>query len=124
MQRNLIIGVLFIALLSGCGTTAMDSESTREVVLQYLGADATVGTAGPFAKSAKREVDVLSAANRRQAEALIDQGAVLFLVYGQANARPVTNDSTDASPKVGRVILVQGKRVVGDFRAEPKPSSP
>lgn len=101
----------------------MDSESTREVVLQYLGIDAPVGTAGPFAKSAKKELDVLSAADRHQAETLIDHGAVLFLVYANKPASP-GSEAPAPGTNVSRVILVHGGKVVGDFRAEPKPVAP
>ena len=115
MQRFLPIGLLLIiGLLSGCGTTALDSESTREVVLQYLGTDAAVGTAGPFGKGGKKELDVLSASDRQKAESMIDRGAVLFLVYAANGA------TTDSAAPVSRVIMVQGGKVTADFRAEPK----
>lgn len=115
MQRFLSIGLfLIIGLFSGCGTTALDSESTREVVLQYLGTDAAVGTAGPFGKGGKKELDVLSASDRQKAEAMIDRGAVLFLVYAANTA------TADTAAPVSRVIMVQGGKVTADFRAEPK----
>lgn len=121
MQRFLPIGLLLIiGLLSGCGTTALDSESTREVVQEYLGTDAAVGTAGPFGKGGKKELDVLSASDRQKADAMIDHGAVLFLVYA-ANAA-----TADSAAPVGRVIMVQRGKVVADFHAvtKPAPASP
>jgi hypothetical protein len=114
MQRNLALAFLSLGLLTGCGTTAIDSESTREVVQQYLGVDSAVGTSGPYSKTAKQELDVLSPADRSKATSLVDQGAVVFLVYG--GARVAGSDN----PPVSRVILVQKDRVVGDFRAQPK----
>jgi hypothetical protein len=87
----------------------MDSESAREVALQYLGSDA--GTAGPFAKGAKREFSVLSPKDEREASELIDRGAVAFLVF-EARASAVT-----------RIVLIHRGRVVGDFPvAKPEPN--
>ncbi len=114
MQRFLPVGFLIIGLLSGCGTTALDSESTREVVQQYLGVDSAVGTAGPFGKGGKKELDVLSAPDRQKAEGMIDRGAVLFLVYAANTA------TADSAAPVSQVILVQSGKVVAAFRAEPK----
>lgn len=92
-------------LLVGCGSTPIGSETAREVVLQYLGTD--VGTAGPFSKTAKNELDVLTPADRQKAASLIDGGAVLFLVY--------TTPTPGETAKASRVVLVKGKQVVGDF---------
>jgi hypothetical protein len=121
MHRHFTLGLLIITLLAGCGTTAMDSESTREIVLQYLGIDAAVGTAGPFGKGGKKEIDVLSAADRKQVEALIDRGAVLFLVYAVTPA--AAGESPAPGSNVSRVIVVQGGKVVGDFRAAARPAA-
>jgi hypothetical protein len=112
MQR-LLPGFLILTLLAGCGTSPVASETTREVVLQYLGQ--AVGTAGPFGKGGKKELDVLSPADRQKAEAMIDGGAVVFLVYGGHNAQ--------GEPQTGttRVILVQNNKVIGDFAALPQP---
>ncbi len=111
MQRFLP-AILALILLAGCGTSPIDTESTREIVLQYLGGQ--VGTAGPFAaKTAKRELDILGDADRRKAEEQIDRGAVVFLVYGESVG------ATGAS----RVILVQSNKVVGDYRSQPKPAA-
>jgi hypothetical protein len=114
MQRFLP-GVLIVIFISGCGTTPVNTETTREVVLQYLGGD--VGTAGPFYKGGKKELDVLSPEDRRQAEALIDQGAALFLVFG-------ANQTQSGASGANRVVLVHGGKIVGDFRASAKPSTP
>lgn len=118
-QRLVPIGIFAVGLLGGCGTTAMDAESSREVVLQYLGADAAVGTAGPFHKGGKSELGVLAPADRERAAALLDRGAELFLVYagsqGGANGTP---DSNTTGSNVTRVILVQGGKIAGDFRAQ------
>lgn len=108
MQR-FIIAVLFSILLCGCGTSPVDAESTREIVLQYLGGD--VGTAGPFGKGGKKELDVLSDVDRKKAETLIDQGASLFLVFGSH----VANAAAAAQGGATRVVLVQRGRIVADF---------
>lgn len=111
------LALLPLLLLGGCGTSPTNSETTREVVLQYLGGD--VGTAGPFGKGGKKELDVLTPADRQAAEALIDRGAAMFLVYG-ANAANAADAQAAAAGGATRVVLVQGGRVVGDFRAQPK----
>lgn len=116
MQRQFIVTLLPFVLLCGCGTTPTASESTREIVLQYLGGD--VGTAGPFAKGAKNELGSLSPSDRQAAEKLIDQGAVVFLVYGAHAAGGTTNAAETSGPS--RIVLVQGGRVVGDFQPAPK----
>jgi hypothetical protein len=102
-----------LILLGGCATAPSTAETEREIVLQHVAVD--VGTAGPFSKKAKRELDVLSDKDRVEASMLLDRGAVAFLVY------PKTPGSASAStPKKEtgpRVVLVQHGRVVGDFTA-------
>jgi hypothetical protein len=102
-----VLAATLLLSLNGCGTSPVSSEQTREVVLQYLGTD--VGTAGPFYQGGKKELDILSAGDRQKADALIDQGAALFLIY----AAPGTTNAGHAS----RVILVHRGSVVGDFNA-------
>ena len=94
---------LLVVLLGGCASSPVDSERTREVVLNYLGAP--VGTAGPFSNQAKKEFGVLSPKDQSEASALIDRGAVAFLVF-EAGANSAV-----------RIVLVHKDRVVGDFRA-------
>lgn len=113
MQR-LLPGIALIILLSGCGTTPINSETTRETVLEYVGTD--VGTAGPFFKGGKKELDILPDADRRKAEALIDGGAALFLVY------PANRTSDASTGSASRVVLVQHGKIVGDFAAVQKPA--
>ena len=115
-MQKLLPGLLTLLILTGCGTTPVSSESTREVVHAYLGAD--VGTAGPFFKGAKNEIDVLSDADRRQVEALVDRGAAVFLVFAGRGAGAAQTGGAS------RVIVVQDGRVVGDFHAQPKPTAP
>ncbi|HVU35202.1 MAG TPA: hypothetical protein VHE61_17335 [Opitutaceae bacterium] len=113
MHRFLALLVIGSLLLTGCGTTPTDAESTREVVLQYVGTD--VGTAGPFGKGGKKELTVLTQADRQKADALIDGGASAFTVYG------TDPNSPDQTSHVTRVVLVQHNKIVGDFKAPPPP---
>ncbi len=115
MQR-LLPGIALIILLSGCGTTPINSETTRETVLEYVGTD--VGTAGPFFKGGKKELDILADADRRKAESLIDEGAALFLVY------PANRTTDGSTGSASRVVLVRHGKVVGDFAAMQKAVSP
>ena len=98
-MKRILLGLLLCS--AGCATGPRDVEGAREVVLQYLGGN--FGTAGPFSRDGKKELDVLAPADRTQAAALLDQGAVAFLAY-QAGATT-------------RVVLVAKGRIVGDFRA-------
>lgn len=107
MQR-FFPGLLALVLLAGCGTSPVNTESTRNTVLQYLGGQ--VGTAGPFSRGGKKELDVLSAADRQKVSDLIDRGAVIFLVYGGQQG---------ASKGASRIVVVQGEKIVGDFFAQP-----
>lgn len=76
--------------------------------MQYLGSDA--GTAGPFAKHAKKELDVLPPKERAEATALLERGGLAFLVF-EARAGGST-----------RVVVVMNGKIAGDFRA-PKDAS-
>jgi hypothetical protein len=103
---------LLLVLLGGCVTSRVDSETTREVVLNHVGG--SYGTAGPFSNQAKKEFVVLSPKDQQEASALIDRGAVAFLVFEAGNSTAV------------RIVLVHKGRVVGDFRSVPAdpPQSP
>ena len=83
----------------------MLDPATREVVLQYLGGN--VGTVGPLSKTAKKEFSVLAASDQARAGALIDLGGEAFLVYKDA--------------ALNRIVIVAGRKVVGDFTVPPKP---
>lgn len=88
-------------LLAGCGTVPGGAERAREVVLEYVGG--SVGTAGPFSNKAFPELNSLSASDRTKAGALIDRGALAFVVI--------------SAGKSTRIVLVQGGKVVGDLSA-------
>lgn len=109
MHRFLTLLILATLALTGCGTSPMDVESTREVVLQYLGGN--VGTAGPFGRGGKKELAVLSNADRQRAEAQIDNGAAAFLVFG------TDPGAVNQASHVTRVVMVQRNKIVGDYRA-------
>ena len=108
MMKNYALVVLVLA--AGCATPPTTAETEREIVLQHVAAD--VGTAGPFSKQSKRELDILSDKDRIEASGLLDRGAVFFLVFAKADA----SLSGPNVPKT-RVVVVQHGRVVGDFRA-------
>ena len=59
-----------LILLGGCATAPITAETEREIVLQHVAVDA--GTAGPFTKKSKHELDILSANDRVEAAALLD----------------------------------------------------
>ena len=94
---------LVMVLLGGCASSPVNSEKAREVVLSYVGG--SVGTAGPFSNQAKKEFGVLSPKDQAEASALIDRGAVAFLIFETGKSSAV------------RIVLVQKDQVVGDFRA-------
>ena len=99
---NWVLASVLISLC-GCAMSPTASESTREIVLEYIGGN--VGTAGPFSKQGKKELDVLSAKDKSEASALIDRGAVGYLIY-----EPAAKGTT-------RIILVLKGKVVADYRA-------
>lgn len=111
MKRTLTL--LLLVTLAGCATSPGDSESNREVVLKYL--DADVGTAGPFNKQAKKELDVLSEKDRAAATALLEKGGVGFDVFAPA--------SSPERGTVARIVIVHAGKIVGDFLAvKPAPA--
>jgi len=107
---------VLLMTLTGCGSSPVSVEQSREVVLQYFGTD--VGTAGPFFKGGKKELDILSAGDRQKAEALIDQGAAMFLIYPGRSAA-----SAAAPARASHVVFVQKNAIVGDFNVPP-PAAP
>lgn len=108
----LALGVASLLLLGGCATPR-GAEATRNLVLQYLGGD--VGTAGPFGQGGKKELTILTEAERKEAESLIDRGAVMFLVYGGSVA---ARNNPDAG--ASRVVLVQDGKILRDYIVQPK----
>ena len=107
MKRLLCLSVLALA---GCASAPTDIEGTREVVLKYLNAD--VGTTGPFSKRNPKDLEVLADGDRAQAHALLDRGAVGFVIFAGPRSA-----NTGAET---RIVLVQAGKVVGDFRAVAK----
>lgn len=99
-MRSLLL-VLLVLLAGGCAAAPTTSEERREVVLEYVGHE--VGTVGPFSKKGQRELDGLSEKDRKEVVGLIERGAVGFLIIEPDASRP------------NRVIVVSGKRIVGDF---------
>lgn len=108
-MRSYCLAVLI--LVAGCATAPTTSETEREIVLKYVAID--VGTVGPFTKKGKQELNILSEKDRAAAAALLEQGAIGFVVYPKAASSSPTNPA-DRRPGA-RVILLQHDRVVGDF---------
>ncbi len=96
-----LLSALLVLICSGCATAPSDAESTREIVLQYVGRE--VGTSGPFSKQARHELATLSAPDRAAALALMDRGAVGFLIIERNQANQ------------NRIVLITKRKVVGDF---------
>ena len=110
MKNFAFASLLFVA---GCASAPSTAETEREVVLQYVAVDA--GTAGPFSRKSKQELDILSDQDRLAATALLDRGAVAFVVYHK-NQMPGAASPATRHPGT-RIVLVQHGRVVGDFKA-------
>ena len=106
-----------VILFAGCASGPGTAETEREIVLQYVGVD--VGTAGPFTKKSSRELDILADKDRSAAAALLNRGAVGFLVYAKTpNVGNTTATNSPPNKQLGpRVILLQHGRVVGDYKA-------
>jgi len=104
-MRTLFV-VLLTLLLGACAAAPTTSEERREVVLEYVGHE--VGTVGPFSKKGQRELDGLSEKDRKEVLALIEHGAVGFLIIEPNASLP------------NRVIVVSGKRIIGDFPSPKK----
>ena len=116
-MRTTSIIVLSLLALGGCANPANRPEIARQVVLQHVGG--TVGTIGPFNRKDKKELESLSPQDRTTAIALLDRGALGFLICSpddgtaQRNASGVLADLI----KVARIIFVQDGKIVGDFAA-------
>ncbi len=110
MIRTLTILVVLL-LAGGCATAPTGGpESTREVVLKYVNAD--VGTTGPFSKKNPKDLEILSDADRTQASALLDRGAVGFVIYAGSRTANAASET--------RIVLVQAGKVVADYHAAAK----
>jgi hypothetical protein len=107
MRSAILASVILIA--GGCAGSPVSGEEHRELVLQYVGHD--VGTVGPFSTKEKRELDVLSEKDRKEAVEMLARGAQAFLVIEPSASVP------------NRIIVLSGKQVVGDFPA-PKKDEP
>ena len=110
-MKNFALASLLV--VAGCASAPSAAETEREIVLQYVAVDA--GTAGPFSRKSKQELDILSDRDRVAATALLDRGAVAFVVYPKTQ---ISGAAAPASQHAGtRIVLVQHGRVVGDFKA-------
>jgi hypothetical protein len=98
-MKRLIPALLVIC--SSCATAPSDTEATRKVVLKYV--HHGVGTEGPFSKGAQRQLAGLAEQDRSAVVALLEHGAVGFLVLEPTPTLP------------NRVIVVSKGKVVGDY---------
>jgi hypothetical protein len=108
MIRTLTI--LFVLLAGGCATSPGGPESIREVALKYVNAD--VGTTGPFSKKNSKDLEILSDADRAQASAWLERGAVGFVIFASSRAANAASET--------RIVLVQAGKVVADYHAAAK----
>ena len=101
-MRSIIVASV-VLLAGGCAALPATSEERREVVLEYVGHE--VGTVGPFTRSGARELEALSEKDRTAAAQMLAHGAQGFLVIEPNASLP------------NRIIVISGKRIVGDFPA-------
>jgi hypothetical protein len=116
-MRSTSIIVLSLLGLGGCANPANAPEAARQVVLQHVGG--TVGTVGPFTRKDRKELESLSPQDRNAANALLDRGALGFLICSPENASTPHADSGALADliKVDRIIFVHNGQIVGDFAA-------
>ena len=117
IMRSPSIAVLSLLLLCSCTSTPGGPEAAREVVLKRIGDG--VGTVGPFTRKDKKELESLSPQDRTTAAALLDHGALGFLICSPDNgtAAPASTGALADMVKVDRIIFVQNAQIVGDFPA-------
>jgi hypothetical protein len=116
MRRALLL-LSCLLTFAGCASSPEAPEAARQVVLKHVGEG--VGTVGPFNRKDKKELASLSPADRAAANALLDRGALGFIVFG-----PDDGTKTAASGaalvdmvNVARILFVQHGELVGDFAA-------
>lgn len=116
-MRSVSILVLSLFMLGGCATEPGGPEAARAVVLKRIGDG--VGTVGPFNRKDKKELESLSPQDQKAAAALLDQGAVGFLIClpDDGTTPRVTNGSLADLVKVARIMFVLRGEIVGDFPA-------
>lgn len=109
--------ILSAFLVAGCTSTPGGPEAAREVVLQHVGAG--VGTLGPFNRKDKKELGALSPQDRNAAIALLDRGALGFLVFGpdDGSKTPAAGAALADLVNVDRILFVEKGLIVGDFAA-------
>jgi hypothetical protein len=119
-MRSALFVVLSLLMWSGCANPPGGPEAARQVVLQHIGNG--VGTVGPFNRRDKAELASLSPQDRSTAVALLDRGAVGFLVFGPDNGTAVhaANGKLADLITVDRILFVQNGQIVGDFLAVKK----
>lgn len=116
-MRSASIAVLSSLLLCSCASAPGDPEAARGVVLKHIANG--VGTVGPFTRKDKKELESLSPQDRTTAAALLDRGALGFLICSPDNgtAARASNGALADMVKVDRIIFVQHAQIVGDFPA-------
>jgi len=116
-MRPILIIVLSLLVLCGCANPANAPETARQVVLQHVGG--TVGTVGPFTRKDRKELESLSPQDRNSANALLDRGALGFLICSPETGATSHAESGALADliKVDRIIFVHDGMIVGDFAA-------
>ena len=116
-MRRVSIVVLSSLLLPGCANQPGGPEAARQVVSNHVGDG--VGTVGPFTRKDKKELASLSPQDRSAATALLDEGALGFLICSREDGTPPPTGGGALADliKVDRIIFVRGGKIVGDFPA-------
>jgi len=117
IMRAVSIVVLGASMGAGCANELGGPEAARQVVSNHVGDG--VGTVGPFTRTDKKELASLSPPDRSAATALLDAGALGFLICSREDgaAPPAGGAALADMIKVDRIILVRGGKIVGDFPA-------
>jgi hypothetical protein len=116
MRRQSLL-LLCLLPLFGCASASDAPEAAREVVLKRVGEG--VGTVGPFNRKDKRELAALSPTDRAAANALLDHGALGFIVFGpdDGSKSPASGAALADLVNVARILFVRRGEIVGDFAA-------
>jgi hypothetical protein len=113
--------VITVACIAICGCASPQAKREKATVVAYLGGWWMEKTSGPFSFERTDELDVLRPPRRSAAMALLNDGAVFFLVFKSDESVVHENGQTSwprGMTKVARIVFSKGGKIVGDFRAD------